>query len=63
MAGLGVQPHVIEAVLNHRTGVIRGVAATYNRFNYAAEKRAALELWGEHVKRLVTTPEGLPLAA
>ena len=63
MAGLGVQPHVIEAVLNHRSGVIRGVAATYNRFIYAAEKRAALELWGEHVKRLVTTPEGLPLAA
>jgi hypothetical protein len=63
MAGLGVQPHVIEAVLNHRSGVIRGVAATYNRFNYAAEMRAALELWGEHVERLVTTPEGLPLAA
>ena len=63
MAGLGVQPHVIEAVLNHRSGVIRGVAATYNRFSYAAGKRAALELWGEHVKRLVTAPEGLPLAA
>jgi hypothetical protein len=42
MAGFGVQPHVIEAVLNHRSGVIRDVAATYNRYSYAAEKRAAL---------------------
>jgi len=33
MAGLGVQPHVIEAVLNHRSGQIRGVAATYNRYS------------------------------
>jgi integrase len=63
MAGLGVQPHDIEAVLNHRSGVIRGVAAVYNRHSYSAEKRSALDLWGKHVKRLVTAPEGLPLAA
>ena len=31
---------------------IRGVAATYNRFNYAAEKRAALDLWTAHVAAL-----------
>jgi hypothetical protein len=52
MAGLGTAPHVIEAVLNHRSGVIRGVAVTYNRFNYAAEKRAALDLWTAHVAAL-----------
>jgi integrase len=56
MAGLGVQPHVIEAVLNHRSGVIRGVAAVYNRFNYAAEKRNALDLWGAHVAALPAPP-------
>jgi hypothetical protein len=33
-------------------GVIRGVAATYNRFNYATEKRAALDLWAAHVAGL-----------
>jgi hypothetical protein len=51
MARLGVQPHVVEAVLNHRSGTVRGVAAIYNRYSYSTEKRAALELWAEHVER------------
>jgi hypothetical protein len=63
MAGLGVQPHVIEAVLNHRSGVIRGVGATYSRFNYATEKRAALDLWGAHVAALEPRPIVLSKAA
>jgi integrase len=54
MAALKVQPHVIEAVLNHRSGAIKGVAATYNRYAYADEKRAALEAWGRHVECIVT---------
>jgi hypothetical protein len=32
--------------LNHKFGVIRGVASVYNRYSYAAEKREALERWG-----------------
>lgn len=42
MAKLGVAPHVVEAVLNHKSGQIKGVAAVYNRHDYAAEKQAAL---------------------
>jgi hypothetical protein len=53
MAELGVQPHVIEAVLNHISGHKAGVAGVYNRSSYAAEKRAALELWGKHVQLLI----------
>jgi len=49
MASLGVEPHIIEAVLNHRTGVIRGVARVYNRHPYGDEKKAALELWARHI--------------
>jgi hypothetical protein len=51
MARLGVAPHVVEAVLNHRSGTVRGVAATYNRYNYAAEKREAIAIWAQHVER------------
>ena len=58
MADLGVLPHVIEAVLNHVSGHKAGVAGIYNRSTYAAEKRAALELWGAHVERLVAVAEG-----
>ncbi|MFE1602990.1 tyrosine-type recombinase/integrase [Methylobacterium sp. ID0610] len=49
MAGLGVLPHVVEAVLNHVSGSRAGVAGIYNRASYAAEKRAALDLWARHV--------------
>jgi integrase len=53
MADLGVQPHIVEAVLNHVSGHKAGVAGIYNRSSYAAEKRAVLEKWAEHVVALV----------
>jgi hypothetical protein len=56
MADLGVQPHVIEARLNHQSGIIRGVAAVYNRCRYEPEKRAALDAWAAHVAALPVNP-------
>jgi hypothetical protein len=53
MARLGVPPHVADRVLKHRSGTISGVAAVYNRFEYIAERRAALEQWGGFVQALV----------
>jgi integrase len=50
MGDLGVQPHVIEAVLNHQRG---GVAGIYNKSPYANEVRAALALWEDHIRALV----------
>lgn len=47
MAQARVQPHVIEKILNHMTGTISGVAAVYNRYEYADEARDALNEWGE----------------
>lgn len=52
MAGLRVPPHVVEAVLNHRSGTRRGIAGVYNRFDYVEEKRQALEGWACAVKQL-----------
>lgn len=54
MARLGIAPHVVEAVLNHKSGTIRGVAAVYNRHGYQVEQQAALEAWGRYVSDLVT---------
>jgi len=53
LADLGVQPHVIEAVLNHVSGHKAGVAGVYNRSLYETEKRAALSLWAEHIMALL----------
>ena len=49
MAEVGVQPHIIEAVLNHVSGHKGGVAGIYNRATYDKEKREALNLWAEHL--------------
>lgn len=59
MAGLGIAPHVIEAVLNHKNGTIRGVAAIYNRYSYSSEKRAALDAWARKLDAFVS---GAPAA-
>ena len=53
MADLGVQPHIVEAVLNHVSGHRAGVAGIYNRSAYKAEKRAALDLWANHIDVIV----------
>jgi integrase len=52
MARLGEQPHIIEAVLNHKTGQITRLAGIYNRHAYETEKRQALERWATHVEGL-----------
>lgn len=54
MAGLGIAPHVVDKVLNHVSGAIRGVAAVYNRHAYLDERRSALEAWSRHVESLVS---------
>jgi integrase len=53
MARLGIAPHVVDRILNHTAGTIRGVAAIYNRFEYEKEREAALEAWGRYVVSLV----------
>src|SRR5262249_25600895 len=51
LAKLRVPPHIREAVLNHvRTGT---EARHYNRYDYLAEKREALEAWAQHVMAAV----------
>jgi integrase len=54
MARLGVAPHVADKILNHQAGTISGVAAVYQRHDFLAERRTALDLWGAHVERVLT---------
>jgi integrase len=51
MASLGVDRLVIQKILNH---VDSGVTAIYDRHSYDAEKREALERWGEKVEAILT---------
>jgi integrase len=54
MARLGIAPHVVDRILNHSSGTIRGVAAVYNRFEYRDERRTALMAWASYVTALIT---------
>jgi integrase len=45
---LGVRLEVTEAVLNHISGSRGGIAGVYQRHDWAAEKRSALDVWGAH---------------
>lgn len=54
MARLGFPIQVTEAVLNHRSGSLGGLAGIYNRYQYLDEKRAALEAWAAHVEGMLT---------
>lgn len=52
LAELQVAPHIIERILNHVTGTISPLAATYNRATYQAEMRAAMERYEQELARL-----------
>jgi integrase len=53
MNEIGVQPHIVEAVLNHVSGHKGGVAGVYNRAAYEAEKVTALARWAEHLAGII----------
>jgi integrase len=50
---LGIQPHIVEAILNHASGHKGGVAGVYNRAQYLGEKKQALALWADYVMAIV----------
>jgi integrase len=43
-----VAPEVVERILNHKQSKIRRI---YNRWEYFAEKKNALQLWADHLSR------------
>jgi integrase len=53
MAEMGIAPHVVDKLLNHVSGSIRGVAAVYNRYAYTDERRRALDAWANRLAAIV----------
>jgi integrase len=52
-AEIGIQPHIVEACLNHVSGHKGGVAGIYNKATYEPEKRTAFDRWAEHLLAIV----------
>jgi integrase len=53
MAEIGIQPHIIEAILNHVSGHKAGIAGIYNRAAYTEPMRIALQRWADHVAAII----------
>ncbi len=61
LAELGVLPHVIERLLNHRLGsisnqtqsIVTQVAEVYNLATFLPEMRAAIDLWEQKLSRFL----------
>ena len=51
---LGIEPHIIEAVVGHVSGHKSGIAGTYNRAAYREQKKTALQRWGDWLEAVVT---------
>lgn len=49
---LGIRFEVTEAVLNHVSGARGGIAGVYQRHDWKAEKRAALDAWATELDRI-----------
>jgi integrase len=49
-ARIGIAPHIVELMLNHR---LSGVAGVYNKHRYQKEMLAAWEKWSSHISKIV----------
>lgn len=52
-AKIGTPIHVVEAMLNHKSGTVSGVAAIYIRHNFLAEARQAQLAYERHIWEIV----------
>jgi integrase len=54
MHDMGIEPHIVEAVLNHVSGHKAGVAGRYNGAKYERQIQSALAAWAEHIHEIAT---------
>ncbi len=50
---LGVRLEVTESLLNHISGTRAGIVGVYQRHTYMDEMRDAIEMWEQHLKKLL----------
>jgi integrase len=54
MAEIGIDPHIIEAVVNHQSGHKAGIAGLYNKAVYREQKRAAMQRYAHWLEQLIS---------
>ena len=51
-AKLGIQIHIVEQILHHRSGTVSGIVQVYNRYSYLNEMKSALKAHEEHIRSI-----------
>jgi hypothetical protein len=49
---LGILPHVVEKILNHK---LQGVMAVYNKAEHWEEKVETIRQWQEKIKQIIAS--------
>ena len=52
MTGMGVPRLTVSKILNH---IESGITAVYDRHSYDQEKRQALDLWADKLRKIIKT--------
>jgi integrase len=53
LCDLGVEPHVVEQILNHQSGHRGGIVGVYNKSKYERAVQSALAMWDRHLRALI----------
>jgi integrase len=53
MCDIGIEPHVVEQILNHQSGHKRGVVGIYNKSKYTRAVENAVAAWDRHLRALI----------
>ena len=54
LAELGISTDVADRILNHVSGSQAGVKGVYQRYEFLAERKRAMEAWGSYVEQLTS---------
>jgi integrase len=63
MCDIGIEPHVVEQILNHQSGHRSGVVGVYNKSKYATAVQSAVATWDRHLRALIEDgqPKVIPM--
>jgi integrase len=53
LCDVGIEPHVVEQILNHQSGHKRGVVGIYNKSKYPRAVENAVAAWDRHLRALI----------
>ena len=50
LCDIGIEPHVVEQILNHQSGHRRGIVGVYNKSKYTVAVQNAVAAWDRHLR-------------